>query len=294
MTAGEQGLLLLCCALPEDDERPLTAAQLQELSRRVRTLGPGGEDPLRELTARDLARLGYAPEQCGRIMRLLSRETQLARYLRAAERNGIISVTRLSACYPARLRQTLGRRCPAVLFAKGDAALLSARCVSVVGSRELTEGGRAFAEAAGRLIARSDYALCSGGAVGADRAAQEACLHAGGSAVIFPAGRLLDCPAQTSVLYLADQGYDLPFSAQRALTRNHYIHAMGEKTLVAQCRAGAGGTWDGTTENLRRGWSPVFVNADGSEGAEALAARGAVPVRTLRSLDDLQPAQMQF
>ena len=37
-----------------------------------------------------------------------------------------------------------------------------------------------------------------------------------------------------------------------------------------------------------------IYNADGSEGAEALAARGAVPVRTLRSLDDLQPVQMQF
>ena len=74
--------------------------------------------------------------------------------------------------------------------------------------------------------------------MGADRAAQEACLTAGGSAVVFPAGRLLDCPAQAHVLYLAEQGYDLPFSAQRALSRNHFIHAMGEKTLVAQCRAG--------------------------------------------------------
>ena len=92
----------------------------------------------------------------------------------------------------------------------------------------------------------------------------------------------------------AEQGYDLPFSAQRALSRNHFIHAMGEKTLVAQCRAGAGGTWDGTTENLRRGWSPVFVSDDGSEGAQALIARGAVPVRTLSGLDDLQPAQLQF
>ena len=101
MTAGEQGLLLLCCALPEDDERPLTAAQLQELSRRVRTLGPGGEDPLRELTARDLARLGYAPEQCGRIMRLLSRETQLARYLRAAERKSAGTAKPTSAPCPA-------------------------------------------------------------------------------------------------------------------------------------------------------------------------------------------------
>ena len=67
-----------------------------------------------------------------------------------------------------------------------------------------------------------------------------------------------------------------------------------KKTLVAQCRAGAGGTWDGTTENLRRGWSPVFVHDDGSEGAQALIARGAVPVRTLSGLDDLQPAQLQF
>ena len=93
---------------------------------------------------------------------------------------------------------------------------------------------------------------------------------------------------------MAEQGYDLPFSAQRALSRNHLIQAMGEKTLVAQCRTGAGGTWDGTTENLRRGWSPVFVSDDGSEGAQALIARGAVPVRTLSGLDDLQPAQLQF
>ena len=294
LTAAETGLLLLCCALPEAEDRPLTMAQFQEVAKRARALGPGGENPLRELTARDLERLGYSQEQCGRIVRLLSRETQLERYLRAAERNGIVPITRLSPRYPARLRQTLGQRCPAVLFAKGDETPLSMRCISVVGSRELTEGGRAFAEAAGRLIARSGYALCSGGAMGADRAAQEACLTAGGSAVVFPAGRLLDCPAQAHVLYLAEQGYDLPFSAQRALSRNHFIHAMGEKTLVAQCRAGAGGTWDGTTENLRRGWSPVFVSDDGSEGAQALIARGAVPVRTLSGLDDLQPAQLQF
>ena len=74
MTAAETGLLLLCCALPEAEDRPLTMAQFQELAKRARVLGPGGENPLRELTARDLERLGYAPEQCGRIVRLLSRD----------------------------------------------------------------------------------------------------------------------------------------------------------------------------------------------------------------------------
>ena len=294
MTAAETGLLLLCCALPEAEDRPLTMAQFQELAKRARALGPGGEDPLRELTEHDLARLGYAQGQCARIVRLLSRNTQLERYLRAAEQHGIVPITRLSPRYPARLRQTLGQRCPAVLFAKGDLALLSACCISVVGSRELTECGRAFAEAAGRLIARSDYTLCSGGAAGADRAVQAACLKNGGPAVIFPAGRLTDCPAQEHVLYLAEQAYDAPFSTPRALGRNYLIHAMGEKTLVAQCRAGSGGTWDGTTENLKHGWSPVFVHDDGTPGAGALIERGAAAVRTLGRLDELQPEQLHF
>jgi len=114
LTAAETGLLLLCCALPEAEDRPLTMAQFQELAKRARALGPGGENPLRELTARDLERLGYSQEQCGRIVRLLSRETQLERYLRAAERNGIVPITRLSPRYPARLRRRSAsgaRRC---------------------------------------------------------------------------------------------------------------------------------------------------------------------------------------
>ena len=130
--------------------------------------------------------------------------------------------------------------------------------------------------------------------MGADRTAQEACLQNGGSALVFPATELVYCPVREHVLYAAEGGFELGFSAQRALSRNRLIHAMGEKTLVAQCRAGAGGTWDGTTENLRRGWSPVFVSDDGSEGVQALIARGAVPVRTLSGLDALQPAQLQF
>ncbi len=293
MTAAEWGVLLLCCALP-GEEKPLSLPQFQELGRRVRALGCRGDDPLRELTARDLARLGYDAAQSARITRLLAREAQLEQYLRAAAAQGITAVTRLSLQYPARLRHTLGPRCPAVLFAKGEAELLSARCISVVGSRELSGEGRAFAAEAGRRIAAEGFALCSGGAAGADRAAQDACLAHGGSAVIFPAGRLTDGQAQARTLYLAEQAFDAPFSAARALTRNRYLHAMGEKTLVAQCTRCTGGTWEGAIENLRRGYSPVFVHADGAEGTQALLARGASPVTRLHDLDELQPAQLRF
>ena len=122
MTAAEWGVLLLCCALP-GEEKPLSLPQFQELGRRARALGCRGDDPLRELTAQDLASLGYDAAQSARITRLLAREAQLEQYLRAAAAQGITAVTRLSSQYPARLRHTLGPRCPAVLFAKGEAEL---------------------------------------------------------------------------------------------------------------------------------------------------------------------------
>ena len=272
----------------------LSLAQARELSRRARAAGIGEEDPFRDVTVKDVRRLGYSEYEAGHIVSLLGRERQLDGYLLAAEKADVAVITRLDARFPQRLREQLGARCPAALFCRGDLRLLQRPCISVVGSRHLASPGAQFAAQAGRLAAREGFTLCSGDAMGADRTAQEACLRGGGSVLIFPATELVYCPVRENVLYAAEGGFEFGFSAQRALTRNHFIHAMGEKTLVAQCRAGTGGTWDGTTENLRRGWSPVFVNADGSEGAQALIARGAVPVRTLSALDDLQPAQLQF
>ena len=50
--------------------------------------------------------------------------------------------------------------------------------------------------------------------------------------------------------------------------------------LVAQCRAGKGGTWSGTSQNLRAHWTGVCCYDDGSDGAKALVSLGAVPVGT--------------
>lgn len=292
MTAAERGALLLCAPLP-DSEKPLTMAQFRLLSQRANALGRAG-DPLRDVCERDLLRLGYDEIDAARIVRLLSREALLDTYLAAGERRGIYPLTRLSPAYPARLRQTLRMDCPPVLFYRGDASLLSRRMIGLVGSRQLLKENRAFAEQAGRTIAKDGFTLVSGGATGADSAAQTACLRAGGSAVIFPAASLLDCDVPKDTCYLSEGCYDAPFSAQRALTRNRFIHVMAEKTFVAQTGHGIGGTWSGATDNLRHGYSPVFVFADGSAGAAALAAQGAEPVREVSSIDALEPSQLTF
>lgn len=101
---------------------------------------------------------------------------------------------------------------------------------------------------------------------------------------------------QGRLLLVSEFGYDQGFSAQRAFSRNRLIHAMGEKTLVAQSDYGSGGTWNGTMENLKQGWSPVYMCNEEPEdrGTQGLIQRGAVPVLTeqLRDLSQLQPTQL--
>lgn len=293
MTAAERGVLLLCAALRES-EKPLTMAQFRELSLRVQAMGAPEEDPLRELSVRDLRRLGYEEAKSARILSLLSREAALDAALAKAERQGIFSLTRITAAYPPRLARKLGVNCPPVLFFKGDARLAHRPCVSLVGSRQLMQRGRAFAHRVGELCAKEGDVLVSGGADGADTEAQEACLAAGGSVIVFTAGRLTDCRERENLLYVSEAGFDLPFSTIRAMQRNRLIHAMGEKTLVAQCSHGTGGTWHGSLDNLKHGYSPLYVCKDSGDGAAALCELGATAVAELTDLKHLTPLQLSL
>ena len=293
MTGAERGMMLLCCALGQETAHPLSMTQFRTLSLRAHERQNRG-DPLRELTEKDLEDLGYDPIFAKRIVQLLEREKQLDVYLRAMERRGYTAVTRISPSYPPVISEKLGMNAPAVLFCGGDVSLLQRACISVVGSRKLTQAGKAFAETAGRIIAEAGFVLSSGGANGADRTAQRACLNAGGSVIVFTAGRLLDCMPQKRVLYVSEEGCELGFSTARAMSRNRLIHAMGEKVLVAQTGFEQGGTWHGTADNLRRDLSPVFVHDDGSDGARGLTELGAVPVTELTELSLLHSAQLEF
>ncbi len=297
MNIREWGIALLCTVIPGDGRMPLTMAQLRTLSQRVSALG-APEEPMTELKPPMLEKLGYHSEQAQRICDLLSRETQLERYLDRARERGIFLLTRLSAGYPSRFHQLLRLYAPPVLFAAGDERLLSRDGVGVVGSRALRPMGCQFACRVGQLAAAEGLNVISGNAHGADRTAQEASLRFGGSVVSFVADALIrHLPGKGEpVLMLSEGGYDLPFSNPRALHRNHLIHALGEKTFVAQCDMGSGGTWAGTMENLRHSWSEVYVCNDGTEAMAELCSRGATAVnlKELRSLKTLTPNQRNF
>ena len=246
------------------------------------------------LSCGELAHLGYSQEEAQHILYLLDRQKQLESYLRHAEQLRISAITRVSGTYPVRISHHRKLSGPPVLFAMGDLSLLDQPAVSVVGSRSLRPENELFAAQAGRIAAQENFVLVSGGAHGADQTAQNACLSAGGRCIVV----LPDCLAvrkpEKNVLYLSADGYDLPFSAPRALYRNSLIHMLGEKTLAAQCTYGSGGTWQGCMENLKHGWSDLFVYADGSAGAAVLEERGATAIHHLHTLSDLQKTQTTF
>lgn len=292
MNGREAGFLLLSSHLGDPERRVLTIAQLRTLASRARLL-PNAD---RELTAADLVAVGYDRAMAERITALLADTEQLSWYVKKGDRQGCVPITRVSPVYPGLLHQRLGLDSPGCLWAKGDLTLLERGGVALVGSRELHPQNRSFAAEVGRQAALQGRVLISGNARGADRTAQEACLAAGGQVISVVADGLRDLPREENILYLSEESFDAPFSAQRALSRNRIIHALGKKTFVAQSSLKKGGTWDGTVKNLRHGWSPVFCFRDGSEAAEELAQMGAaqVNIEDLADLGLLQPNTVNF
>lgn len=273
MIPREKGFLLLSSHLGDPDRKTLTVPQLRTLAQRVRQWEKPETD--RELEARDLLELGFSHDRAVQIATLLSQEDLLEHYVSRGKKLGCMPVTRVSEEYPVLLRHRLGLESPGCLWVKGDISLLNTPGIALVGSRELQVPNRAFAEAVGLQAAKQGLTLISGNARGADQTAQNACLRAGGRVISFVADDLSAHPVCDRVLYISEEDYEAPFSAQRALSRNRCIHALGRMVFVAQSALGKGGTWDGSVKNLHHGWSSIACFRDGSEASLELEQMGA-------------------
>lgn len=294
MRAAEQGFLLLTCPLGDPERGMLTTAQFRTLAKRAIQMQVPLED--RDITKEDIMSLGYGAAFADRVVELLSQEDLLEHYLRRSSRAGCQCLSRLQEEYPLKLRKALDLDSPGSLWAKGDVSLLKQPMIALVGSRNIREENAAFARQVGIEAARQGYVLVSGNARGSDRIAQNACLEAGGKVISVLADELEKYPTQDNLLYLSEDGFDLPFTAQRALSRNRVIHALAGKTFVAQVADGYGGTWDGTVKNLRFCWSNVFCFQDGTSGVKNLIQMGATPIleSQLCDISILKPDNFNF
>ncbi len=246
--------------------------------------------------AGDIARrTGLAGNEAAAVERLLAAGTSLAFALERSERQGFFALTPFDAGYPRTLRQRLGDQAPPVLFTVGARELLSTESIGVVGSRAVSGEGEAVARRIGDRVVHEGLAVVSGGAKGVDRAAMSAAHEAGGLVVGFLAESLLRRVREpTARRALADGTtcFATPFdpsagfSVAHAIGRNRLIYASARTTVVVASALDRGGTWEGATEALRRGYGSVavWVGPGAGAGNERLAELGATPIEDLSSL----------
>ena len=233
MNPREAGFLLLGSCLGDPARRPLTPPQLQRLAARVRLHPIPGADE-EELTPAHLFKLGCSHSEAEHIVSLLSETDRLSAYLDRAGALGLQCLTRANPRYPRRLMRALGDRAPSVLWFDGNLDLLQRTGLSLVGSRELRPENRAFAQAAGLQMARQGYVLVSGGARGADAAAQASCLTGGGQVIAVLAGPLTGA-SHRNLLLCCEDSFDLLLACQSPVPKPADSHPGRKNSGGASC-----------------------------------------------------------
>lgn len=228
-------------------------------------------------------------------------ETAGAATVEAADlgRFGITTVTIVDDTYPDAFRQRLGNLAPPVIYAVGNLDLLSGDGVGIVGSRDVTDEGRAAAEEIAREAVRCGRSVVSGGARGVDSFAMNAAFMAGGTVVGVLADSLQGRIRKPGTLQAIDEGtvcllsQQIPsagFSPHAAMARNKLVYALSEVTVVIATDLETGGTWMGATEALKKtnGHVAVWTGDGAGPGNTALLRLGASALSTPGRLLDFR------
>jgi predicted Rossmann fold nucleotide-binding protein DprA/Smf involved in DNA uptake len=290
--AQAQAVLLLTTHLPKaaargvGAPRPLSAAEWGRFALGLKERGLAPEALLAGDPAALLAGWGDQAVTGDRIRALLARGAVLALALERWQRAGLWVLIRSDPEHPERLKRLLKTESPPVLFGCGDRGLLQRGGIAVVGSRDAGEDDLAFTTHLAGRIAAQGASLVSGGARGVDEAALLGALAAGGTAVGVLADSLLR--TATSAKYrkgLMGNGLVLVspfqpeagFDAGNAMARNRYVYCLADAAVVIASGREQGGTWNGAVENLRHGWTPLWIkpSQDTGSGNAELVRRGA-------------------
>jgi DNA processing protein len=211
----------------------------------------------------------------------------------AAGAAGLATVCRHDTAFPARLRDAADA--PRALFLLGDPGRLrtlsSERPVAIVGSRRASPYGLEVARALGRDLGACGVPVVSGMALGADSAAHEGALEAGGPTVaVMPGGADYAYPRSKRHLHrrIARAGLavsEMPpgFGPHRLSfpARNRIMAALAVMTVVVEGAAGSGSLITaGFAQDLGRdvGAVPGQVTSALAAGPNRLLADGALMV----------------
>lgn len=314
LSTNTQAILLLTAPLitGRGSSTPglLSAAEYKRLARHLRELqyqpadllGPG---------AAELLRACHPVVEEQRLARLLERGFLLSQAVERWQTRAIWVVSRADTEYPRRLKSRLREDAPPVLYGCGDTGLMETGGLAVVGSRHVEDALIEYTMSVGRLAARAERTLVSGGAKGIDQAAMRGALEAGGRAC----GVLADSLEKTAMnrenrdllvdgrlVLLSPYDPNAGFNVGNAMQRNKLIYALADAALVVSSDLNKGGTWNGASEQLDKlRLVSVYVRSNGepTPGLSALREKGALPwpdpkdAGALRAVFDARPAAVQ-
>lgn len=281
-----EAVLLLCGRFGGErgGYSPLTQKEYEALTRWLleRRLRPAD---LLQADVQLLDELVKAKLDRERLGALLRRGTALALAVEKWRRSGLWVLSRGDVAYPKRLKRKLGQAAPPLLYGAGSQELLDIGGVAIVGSRDVTESGLGFTQELAQAAVRDGMGVISGGAKGVDTAAMQAAGSAGGNVVGMLAADLLRSSVNRQNRQVLQAGRlvlvspfnpESGFNAGNAMARNRYIYALADYAVVVDSAEGEGGTWAGAIEDIRHGWTPLFVRDSGEKpGNRALIAKGA-------------------
>ena len=231
---------------------------------------------------------------------------QAQREMADARRIGAQMICYGSPAYPASMLDLSDA--PPILWAIGDAALLSRPMVALVGARNASSLGVRMAKKLAASLAEAGFVVVSGLARGIDAAAHEASLSrgtvavmAGGVDVIYPAeNAVLAGKIAQEGLRLSEQPVGLEPQARHFPMRNRIISGLAQAVVVVEAAARSGslitardaldqgrevmavpghpfdGRAAGCNMLIRDGATLV---RDAADVLEAMRAEGLVPVR---------------
>ena len=222
-----------------------------------------------------------------------------------AEAGGFF-LTREDAEYPARLLELYDP--PAVLWVRGDVALLERPGIAVVGTRHPTPYGSGMAEMLARDLANRGMTILSGMARGVDSAAHKGALDAGGKTVaVWGTGIDVVYPKENKKLaerIVASGGAivsEFPLGTfpapQNFPLRNRILSGMSVGVLVVE-----GGEYSGTRITARCAMEqnrdvfavPGNVTNKNSWGPNTLIKQGAKLTATWEDIWEEMPSQIRL
>ncbi len=269
-------LVMVCSYVgldPKAELAPLTLKEWNTLAPKIFQSSLKTPGAMLGLSAEALqSELALSPAEAQRLAALLDRGGAVGFELESLMNAGIRIVTRADEGYPLRLKEKLKAQAPAVLFYAGELALAQNEGVAIVGSRAVDEAGADFTAKLAGLCARNRMNVVSGGAKGVDLISMKTVLENGGKCigVMSDAKKIHEREARQYIfeerlLLLTPFHPNVPFQIANAMSRNKVIYALADYAVVVASDFETGGTWAGATENLRKGYTPLFVRRD--EGA---------------------------